>query len=311
MQISIIVPIYNVEKYLERCIKSIINQTYKNIEIILVNDGSTDKSIEIIKKYKEIDNRIKIINKKNGGLADARNEGTKKANGEYILYVDSDDDIKETTCEELINIIEKTKADLICFNCNILDENKNNKPQKVFNSENTKEIIELTYEEAMKDSMYRKHIRYSACVKLYKKELAQNIRFPKGMLAEDFATFYIFLKHAKKIVYYDSCLYNYYERTNSIMNSKTKKLYNDVYITETKYNKILKETCTTKKEKQFNNSRHFRILLKLYCMTENKAIEKEIYRIKDLKIKEKILKIIFTISKKITITMFKKIYKGT
>lgn len=91
MKISIIVPIYNVEKYLERCILSIIKQTYQNIEIILVNDGSTDSSIEICKKYSKIDSRILLIDKENGGLSDARNVGLQVAKGDYVLFVDSDD----------------------------------------------------------------------------------------------------------------------------------------------------------------------------------------------------------------------------
>lgn len=89
--ISVIVPIYNVEKYLEKCLKSIVNQSYNNLEIILVNDGSTDGCLDIIEKYKKLDDRIKVINKKNGGLSDARNCGMKVANGDYVAFIDSDD----------------------------------------------------------------------------------------------------------------------------------------------------------------------------------------------------------------------------
>ena len=97
--ISIIVPIYNVEKYLERCVLSIIHQTYQNIEIILVNDGSTDKSGELANNLAKKDARIKVVHKNNGGLSEARNEGIKNSVGKYILLVDSDDYILETTCE--------------------------------------------------------------------------------------------------------------------------------------------------------------------------------------------------------------------
>ena len=99
--ISVIIPIYNVEKYLTKCIESVINQTYKNLEIILVNDGSTDNSKEIIDKYSSIDSRIKVINKKNGGLSDARNVGIELAKGEYITFLDSDDWIELNMYEKL------------------------------------------------------------------------------------------------------------------------------------------------------------------------------------------------------------------
>ena len=113
--ISVVVPIYNVEKYLKTCIETIIKQTYKNIEIILVNDGSTDNSLQICNEFKEKEKRIKVINKKNGGLSDARNIGLKKAKGKYICFIDSDDFINEKYIEELHSLIIKNNAQIaIC-----------------------------------------------------------------------------------------------------------------------------------------------------------------------------------------------------
>lgn len=113
--VSIIIPVYNVEKYLCRCIDSVINQTYNNLEIILVNDGSQDNSARICDEYKEIDSRIVVIHKQNGGLASARNAGLKVVNGDYILFVDSDDWINKETVEELLNIAITNKVDFVRF----------------------------------------------------------------------------------------------------------------------------------------------------------------------------------------------------
>jgi len=115
-KISVIVPVYNVEKYLEECIESIINQTYKNLEIILVDDGSTDISVSICKKYEKLDNRIKVIQKINGGLSSSRNVGLDNATGEYIMFSDSDDFYTLDACEVMLNEIEKQNADYVIGN---------------------------------------------------------------------------------------------------------------------------------------------------------------------------------------------------
>ncbi|AIY84469.1 glycosyltransferase family 2 protein [Clostridium baratii] len=121
-KISIIVPVYNAERTVERCIKSLINQTYKDLEILLIDDGSKDKSLEICNKYKEIDNRINVISKKNSGVSSTRNLGIKKSTGKYIQFVDSDDYIDNTMCERLISKIENSKCDfLICGYKNVDD----------------------------------------------------------------------------------------------------------------------------------------------------------------------------------------------
>ena len=119
MKFSIIVPIFNLEKYLNKCLHSLATQTYTNIEIICVNDGSTDNSLGILKKYAEQDNRIKIIDKNNEGVSISRNEGIKIATGDYILFVDGDDWLDERACEILNNNISNNNYDLIYFNYNI------------------------------------------------------------------------------------------------------------------------------------------------------------------------------------------------
>lgn len=115
-KVSIIVPIHNVEKYIERCTKSLISQTYRDIEILLINDGSPDNSKTICERYEKIDKRIKLYNKENGGLSDARNYGLKRAKGEYILFVDSDDYIESNTVEVLISEMKKDNLDIVAGN---------------------------------------------------------------------------------------------------------------------------------------------------------------------------------------------------
>ena len=120
--ISIVIPVYNVEKYLDECIQSVINQTYKNLQILLINDESTDSSYDICCKYSKQDDRIQIINKKNGGAASARNVGIDKATGEYIYFLDSDDYIKETTIEEVVNYMKNNNLDLCYFSADVIIE---------------------------------------------------------------------------------------------------------------------------------------------------------------------------------------------
>lgn len=111
--ISIIVPVYNTENYLEKCLYSLVNQTYKNIEIIIIDDGSPDNSMNIIQKFVLADNRVKVISQKNQGLSGARNTGMNNANGDYIMFIDSDDWIEIDTCEKAINASEKYNADVV------------------------------------------------------------------------------------------------------------------------------------------------------------------------------------------------------
>lgn len=220
--ISIVVPIYNVEKYLEKCINSIIIQTYKNIEIILVNDGSTDSSGKICDIYLKKDKRIKVVHKKNGGLSDARNVGIENAKGKYIAFIDSDDFIDSDFIEILYNLIIEYNADVSCCKCNVIY--KKNKKQQV-----EEKINIFTNYEAINEMLYQGKIDNSACNKLYKLNLFEDIKYPKSKYFEDLDTTYkIFLK-SDKIVATNKKLYNYYQRTGSILHKKNEKLCNDLY----------------------------------------------------------------------------------
>lgn len=212
--ISIIVPIYNVEQYLDKCITSIVNQTYKNLEIILVDDGSTDKCSNISDKWALDDNRIKVIHKENGGLSDARNTGLEIATGKYIGFVDSDDFISKYFVEILYKNLVNTQSDLIQCSHLTVDEDylgveeliNENLSIKIYN---TKEALGLLIEE--------ERINQVVWNKLYKKELLQEIHFEYNKLNEDeFFTYQIFAK-CKKISYVDLPLYYYLIRNQSIM----------------------------------------------------------------------------------------------
>lgn len=222
--ISIIIPVYNVEQYLSRCINSIINQTYKNIEIILVNDGSTDNSQEICNKYKIKDNRINVINKKNGGLSDARNEGIKVATGKFITFVDSDDYVSDDYVDCLFSMIDEEKADIAVCTYRVVNDNEQKKYLATSKQRCNKVFSGI---DAIKNSWYKKEITNSAWAKLYKKELFFNVEYPKGKVYEDLGTTYKLLYKAKKVVYADCRIYYYVQRKESIMHSCSKKRIED------------------------------------------------------------------------------------
>lgn len=215
--ISIIVPIYNVEKYLNRCIDSIINQTYKNLEIILVDDGSTDNSGKICDKYAEKDKRIKVIHKKNGGLSDARNSGIEVEKGKKISFIDSDDFVEKTFIENLYKWMKQYDVDISCCDSDIFFDDKSN----FYNSENYKNISKV-YEkfDALKYSNIQGYFGIAAWNKLYKSELFKDVRYPIGKICEDWRTTYKLIEKSKKLYYNSTPLYHYRQRKNSITKKK-------------------------------------------------------------------------------------------
>lgn len=208
--ISVIVPIYKVELYLEKCLESILNQTYTNLEIILVDDGSPDKCPDICDHYQKIDNRIKVIHKKNGGLSDARNSGLKIATGEFVSFIDSDDYIDINMYEKMMNYAEEFNLDIV--ECGVKHVYKNG---ILDNDEIDKCICDS--EEALKYLMLGKKFHQIVCNKIYKTELIRDILFEKGKIHEDeFWTYKIFM-NAKRIGLLNENLYFYFHREGSIM----------------------------------------------------------------------------------------------
>ena len=212
-KISIVIPIYNVEKYLQQCLDSVRNQTHQNLEIILVNDGSTDSCGKIVEDYTAKDSRIKVIDKENGGLSDARNAGIKIATGEYIAFIDSDDWISNNFCKILLqNALEHNAEIVECGFSKFENESEIN-----LKKEDSKNIV-LVYktEEALKLLM-RGAIKQIVWNKLYKIEIIEDVLFEKNRKHEDEFWTYQIIANAKRIVKINKILYFYRQHSQSIM----------------------------------------------------------------------------------------------
>ena len=237
--ISVIIPVYNVEKYLEKCVNSVINQTYSNIEIILVDDGSTDSSGKMCEELSKMDKRVKVFHKKNGGLSDARNYGIDKAIGEYICFVDSDDFVTKDMCEILYGDIKKFNVD-VAF-CSFIDCYGN---IPIVNN-NIYERYKLTKKEAIEYVMIGDKVPISAVAKLYKKSVFDKVRFTKGKTYEDALIMIELLDNCENISFNTSKVYYYIHRMNSITTKKFSKNNYDVIYAYKKNYKIIQENIQT------------------------------------------------------------------
>lgn len=201
--ISVIIPVYGVEKYIAQCLEAVINQTYKNLEIIVINDGTKDRSADIAKEYAAKDSRIKVYDFKNGGLSVARNRGLEIATGEYISYLDSDDWLDTKMYETLLETAMKNEADMV--KCGIIETNGAAEEKITFSDV---KIINNEQHKAFKN--YFKGILWTlAWNGLYKKELAKKVKFPDNVVHEDNYSSGMFLYLAKKVIAMPFCL-NYY-----------------------------------------------------------------------------------------------------
>ena len=215
--ISVIVPIYKVEKYIHKCIDSIISQTYKNLQLILVDDGSPDDCGKICDDYMAKDERVEVIHKANGGLSDARNVGIRAAVGEYIGFVDGDDYIENSMYGDMYNLIEENKADVsICNFYNVIQDRK-----IIKNQENIIKIYNKM--DILKEILLDKDIQSYAWNKLYKKELFDCIEYPVGKKYEDIGTTFYLLEKCEKIVVSGKPLYYYLDREDSIVNTNNEQ----------------------------------------------------------------------------------------
>ncbi|MCC9043476.1 glycosyltransferase [Myroides sp. M-43] len=226
--ISVIVPIYNVEDYLGECLDSIINQSYENLEIILINDGTPDNSAEICREYAARDNRIVFLEKENGGLSSARNFGLDHATGDYISFIDSDDFIHEDYFKILIEYTEDHELIFCNFSAYYA-----NQPQHEITIEdfNSFESVTFTSTELLKQiSTFKRPLVIVAWAKLYKKELWTKLRYPIGKTHEDEYVVHHFIDKAKKIKFIDLPLYYYrQDREGSIMHTQSEKKIRDYY----------------------------------------------------------------------------------
>ncbi|MDQ0344467.1 glycosyltransferase involved in cell wall biosynthesis [Lederbergia wuyishanensis] len=214
-KVSVVVPIYKVQKYIRRCIDSIVEQTFPNVEIILVNDGSPDNCGQIIDEYAKKDHRIKVVHKENGGLSDARNKGMEYVTGEYTLFVDSDDWIERNMIEELVKISLDNQADVVqssfyyAYHDYLLYDNRyfsKNHPNKLLNNH------ELMYE-----LICNEKVKNFAWGKLYKTNLIKDLQFKKGVLFEDVFWSHLVMQRVHTYVITHIPMYYYFQRSESIV----------------------------------------------------------------------------------------------
>lgn len=216
--ISVIVPVYNTEKYLEKCLMSLIEQTYPNIELVVINDGSTDASGKICEKYKKKYNNIKYEYQENNGVSSARNKALKKCDGEYITFVDSDDWVEIDYCEKLYNSINKNDSEIVICGFNKIYDNQKEKCSFSKNSEYS-------------SAMYTKYILNPqtgfgmVAPKLIKKEIIENTFNTNLKIGEDALFMLQLAKNVKKVTYIDECLYNYRINADSAV-----RKYNSNYV---------------------------------------------------------------------------------
>lgn len=214
--VSVIIPVYKVEKYLSKCIASVVEQTYRKLEIILVDDGSPDHCGEICDEWAEKDSRIRVIHKKNGGLSDARNSGLTATSGEFVAFVDSDDLIAPTMIEELLDVLIEKKADIVecnyvCFTSEDEQDLKNNIDGEQTDSYTSKAALSLLIENSA--------FKYTVWNKLYRRDIFDTLRFEVGKLHEDVFFTYQAFGSCKKIAKIEKPLYFYRQRSGSIMGS--------------------------------------------------------------------------------------------
>lgn len=214
MLISVIVPVYNVEKYLTDCVASILNQTYRDFELILVDDGSTDSSGTLCDSLAQADSRVRVIHQENGGLSQARNAGIEAAQGEYLTFIDSDDWVDDTYLEYLHSLTEGGIYKLsICSQTNHFPNGR----QECLGWEES-EI--LTAEQCMQAIFYRSGVDVTACAKLYHRSLFRSVRFPVGKLFEDAGTTYRLILQCDKIACGHRSQYHYVLRKGSIVQGR-------------------------------------------------------------------------------------------
>lgn len=263
--ISVIIPVYNAEAYIDDCLKSVTAQTYKNLEIILVNDGSGDNSLSLCEKWAEADSRIKVINKQNGGASSARNAGLKIANGDYIGFVDSDDIIDNKMYEKLLGALknsDKKIADCLVKTFVSCDE-----IPKVTDGK----ITELDFNKSV-DCVFLREIDVSMCCKLFEKSVFSSISFPEGETNEEVSMILPMLKLSNGIVRVEIPLY-FYRQSNTSVTSSYYKTDADIVLKNLK--RVYKQYC----DMGLNNIKSFKIYTAVSVFSTSLYLDKNYYRI--------------------------------
>lgn len=220
--ISVIVPVYKVENYLDKCVQSILAQTYTDFELVLVDDDSPDNCPQMCDAYILKDKRVRVLHKKNGGLSDARNEGTKIAKGDYVTYIDSDDYVSDDYLETLVELREKYNADIVVTGIEVFFEDEEPKYNR--------KSFEYVYSgrEALKKMLYQDTLDTSACAMLLTKKMALDNPFPFGTFHEDEFTTYKYYSSADRVVVTTKKQYFYLQRNDSIMHTFGKSSFDEL-----------------------------------------------------------------------------------
>lgn len=227
-KLTVIIPVYNVEKYIVRCVNSVVTQTYKDLEIILVDDGSTDNSGSICDEYAKRDERVKVIHKHNGGLSSARNEGMKYATGELVAFVDSDDYIEPTMYQTMIELLEETDSDMAICNICFVDEDGNELTGfEHINLLDDKPYFCVEKNDIMMQLRERDLLTVVQWNKVFYRDKIKDCQYPEGRYHEDVYVIHKQLYNCDRIVYVNNKFYNYVQRNNSIMHTETDKMIMD------------------------------------------------------------------------------------
>lgn len=274
--ISVIIPVYKVEEYLGRCVNSILEQLYNNLEIILVDDGSPDNCGRICDEYAKKDDRVKVIHKKNGGLSDARNVGINEATGKYLVFVDSDDYVTNDYISYLYNIMKGSDSDIGICKVKVVNDGN----EKSVNNKKS-DIKKYTVKEAFENLLYDEGIEVAAYGKIYPRNYFSDIEFPVGQKYEDVAIIYKLFEKANLIAYGDKECYYYFRRLGSISQSgfnsgeidyiqNTEKMLNHV---EKKYTDL---EMAVKRFRLYSKFRILRILL--FSKRKDEKLQQETVR---------------------------------
>lgn len=269
--VSVIIPVYNVENYLEKCVESVINQSYQNIEILLINDGSTDSSANICNLMKKKDSRIKVFHKKNGGLSDARNYGINESSGKYLVFIDSDDWVDKEYVRYLYDLINNNDCDIsVCEIVKITEKGK-----IVSNNLNNNNVLKLNQKDALKNMIEVNLFATSACGKMYKRECFDAIKFPVGRLFEDIPTNYSIFLSVENVIFGARGLYYYLTREGSITRKKfsAKNMDSIIFIEEAMKKVLIKYP----EFENISNSRVFLAYFDIWKSFGKKDIDSEYY----------------------------------
>lgn len=232
-QLSVIVPAYNVERFLDKCLHSIWEQTFTDFEVILINDGSTDNTLQICREWTGRDPRFRLISQENQGLAETRNVGIRASRAPRVMFVDSDDYLEHDAIQVLMNNMRRTSAD-ISMGCYIVEDLQG---KRLKNPAQLGDVC-LTTRQAYVKILFDREVKSYAWAKIYTKSLFDGIEYPKGLLLEDYLTTYLVFRRAKLVVSTSKGIYHYVQQATSIMNVGTNKITRDKAFIEGVYQRF-------------------------------------------------------------------------